>query len=464
MSRLSGKRLLAVAATLMLGSGVLAGCAVGGGDDSSEDGKLTLTFLTGDDDQILRPSKAVADAFEKENPDISIKIETQPGGSEGDNLIKTRLATGEMNDMFLYNSGALLQALDPQQNLTPLTDRPWVAEAMPSFLDSTKAGDDQFGAPFGTAFGGGVGYNIGVYEDLGLTVPTTWDEFLSNSEKIKDAGITPVMGTYGDTWTSQIVMLADFHNILVQDPEWADEYTNNQAKYADEPGLSSFQKIADLSDAGLLNEDFASAKLDEGLERVASGEAAQYPMLTLSFGQMVSNYPESADKVGFFPIPGDDPATNGLTAWMGNAVYIPKTTTGDKLEAAQASSPTSWPRPRVATRRRPSRLRPVPTWSSPARFPTTSRAGSWTCCPTSRTRRMSAWRWSSSARSRARRSSRSPLRSARGSAALKTVRRGTTRMSSSRLSSSDSRAGELRPAPGTFVISSPWPGAGHSFR
>ena len=132
MSKLSGKRLLAVATALMLGSGVLAGCAVGGGDDSSEDGKLTLSFLTGDDDQILRPSQAVADAFEKENPDISIKIETQPGGSEGDNLVKTRLATGEMNDMFLYNSGALLQALDPQQNLTPMTDRPWIGEALPS--------------------------------------------------------------------------------------------------------------------------------------------------------------------------------------------------------------------------------------------------------------------------------------------------------------------------------------------
>ena len=112
-------------------------------------------------------------------------------------------------------------------------------------------------------------YNVDVYEQLGLSVPTTWDEFLSNSDKIKDAGITPVMGTYGDTWTSQIVLLADFHNILAQDPDWADKYTANQAKYADEPGLPSFQKIQDLYDAGYLNEDFASAKLDEGLERVA---------------------------------------------------------------------------------------------------------------------------------------------------------------------------------------------------
>ena len=81
MSRHSGKRLLlAVATTLMLGSGVLAGCAAGGGDDSSEDGKVTLSFLTGDDDQILQPSTAVAEAFEEENPDITVKLETRPGG------------------------------------------------------------------------------------------------------------------------------------------------------------------------------------------------------------------------------------------------------------------------------------------------------------------------------------------------------------------------------------------------
>ena len=126
---------------------MLAGCAVGGGgdDDDSEDGTITLSLLTGDDDQILRPSEALVEAFEEENPDVSIEIETQPGGSEGDNLVKTRLATGEMNDLFVYNSGALLQALDPQTNLVPLTDRPWVADALPAFLESTKAGDDQSG-------------------------------------------------------------------------------------------------------------------------------------------------------------------------------------------------------------------------------------------------------------------------------------------------------------------------------
>jgi raffinose/stachyose/melibiose transport system substrate-binding protein len=241
-----------------------------------------------------------------------------------------------MEDVFLYNSGSLLQALDPQANLVPLTDQPWIQDTLDGFLAATEAGDEYFGAPVGSAGAGGLLYNIDVYEELGLEVPVTWDEFMANNQAIQEAGIAPVMQTYGgtDTWTSQIVMLADFHNILAQDAEWADEYTANQAKYADQPALTSFQKIEELSEAGYLNEDFASSRLAEGLAQVAAGDVAHYPALSLSIGQMVDSHPKSADGVGFFPIPGDDPAANGFTVWMGNALYIPNTTTGDELDAA----------------------------------------------------------------------------------------------------------------------------------
>ena len=168
---------------------------------------------------------------------------------------------------------------------------------------------------------------------------------------------------------------------------------------------------------------------------------------------MVNNYPDSADKVGFFPIPGDDAATNGLTAWMGNAVYIPKSTTGDKLEAAQKfvdflASPAGLRCPDV---------RPVPDGSLHGGLLHASRRaaqGDHRPAAVLRGRgATSASRWSSSARSRVRHSSRSRSRSAQGSARRKTVRRGMTKTSRSRLSSSVSTVGELRPAPGTFVIS-----------
>ena len=36
--------------------------------------------------------------------------------------------------------------------------------------------------------GGGIFYNTKIYEELGLSVPKTWDEFMANNEKIKAAG------------------------------------------------------------------------------------------------------------------------------------------------------------------------------------------------------------------------------------------------------------------------------------
>ena len=63
----------------------------------------------------------------------------------------------------------------------------------------------------------------------------TWDEFAANNEAIKAAGIAPVCATFGDTWTSQLFVLADYYNVQTAVPDFAEQYTNNQAKYADTP-------------------------------------------------------------------------------------------------------------------------------------------------------------------------------------------------------------------------------------
>ena len=53
------------------------------------------------------------------NPNVTFETETRPGGGEGDNLVKTRLATGEMTDIFWYNTGSLFQALNPTESIGP---------------------------------------------------------------------------------------------------------------------------------------------------------------------------------------------------------------------------------------------------------------------------------------------------------------------------------------------------------
>ncbi len=181
-------------------------------------------------------------------------------------------------------------------------------------------------------------YNIPVYKKLGLSVPKTWAEFMANSQKIKAAGgVDPVEQTYGETWTSQLFVLGDYHNVQAAVPNFATDYTANKVKYATTPqALAGFQHIQQVKDAGLLNKDFASAKLNDGIKAVATGTAAQYPQLGGSASNIENVAPGHSKDVGFFALPGDNAATNGLTIWPGtSAMYIPKTVEGDKLDAAK---------------------------------------------------------------------------------------------------------------------------------
>ncbi len=123
-----GVALTALAAASML---FAAGCSAGslGSSDEGaggEAGAVTeITFLTGATDTDVASAKAIIEAFQAANPTITVKHDTRPGGSEGDNLVKTRLATGDMAEVFIYNNGSLLQAIKPEQNLVPLDDQPW---------------------------------------------------------------------------------------------------------------------------------------------------------------------------------------------------------------------------------------------------------------------------------------------------------------------------------------------------
>ena len=296
---------------------------------------VNLTYLIPSGADGVAVAEELVKSFEAANPDINIDIETRPGGSEGDNLIKTRLATGAMADIFRYNSGSLFQAINPQQYLVDLTNEPWQADVQDSFKQVVTAPDGTVrGAPMGAAMGGGIYYNKALYQELGLSVPKTWAEFMANNEKIKAAGKVAVAQTYGDTWTSQLFVLGDYYNVSAVEPDFAANYTAGTAKFAtDKAALRGFEKLQEVHDAGYLNEDFGAAKYDDGLRMVASGEAGHYPMLTFATTAIVASYPDMINNVGFFAQPGDDASTNGLTVWMPDGIYIPQTTSN--LEAAK---------------------------------------------------------------------------------------------------------------------------------
>lgn len=331
-TRRTATRLAATIAGAALIGISLAACSTSGG---SGGGASTIRLMAGGNDPAATKfANDLATAFHKANPSITVKVDTRPGGTDGDNLIKTKLSTGTMDDVFLYNSGSLLQALHPDSQLQPLTDEPWVKDLTSDFKAAVSTSKGTYGAPWGTTFDGGIMYNKKVYEKLGLSIPKTWDEFISNSEKIKAAGIVPVLQSYGDTWTSQLFVLADFANVSAQDSKWADQYTANKRKYVNPPALAGFTHTQDVFDRGLMNKDYASLTNVNALKELATGQGAQYPMITTVISNVVQSNPDQVNDIGYFAMPtesGDPHAT----VWEANGAYIPKSTTGDKLTAAK---------------------------------------------------------------------------------------------------------------------------------
>lgn len=293
-----------------------------------------LTVLVDNNPVNVAAFEAMTEAYTAQNPDVTFTIDVRPSGSEGDNLVKSLLATGEMADIFAYNSGSLFQALRPSRTLVPINDIPNLANLNAAFL--TTVADEEgnyYGVPYEAAMGGGIFYHVPTYEQLGLEVPTTWDEFMANNAVIAEqTDKSPVIQTYGDTWTSQLFVLADYYNVQAADPDFAEKYTLNQAKYATTPAATAgFERLQTTFEAGYFNEDFGAATLEDGMRMVATGAGVHYPMLTFAIGTIQQNNPELINDVGFFAQPGD--GENGLTVWMPAGTYIPKSS--ENIDAAK---------------------------------------------------------------------------------------------------------------------------------
>lgn len=285
---------------------------------STEGGKLN----------ILAPQNSVNDgtnamvaAFE-EKYGIEVTLELLPD-NEAENLIRSRAATGDLGDIVDFHSGSQLTNLSPEDNLMDITSESYLESIDEGFLNCVTINDKVYGTPIGPVFAGGVFYNKDIYKELGLEIPQTWDQFLDNCRKCEEAGYVGIIGTYGDAWTSQMVLLSDYYYVNTANPGFADDYTAGKVTLSDSPEyIRSIEKLASQKD--YFNDDYLSATNDDGVRMLAEGAGAHQIMRTREYNALLESYPEAEDAVGMFAVPGDNPEDVGVTLWMPHGYYIAK--------------------------------------------------------------------------------------------------------------------------------------------
>lgn len=191
------KKLLIFLLSAILAFSLFAFTGCGGGDD----GKIKLkvaVFKAGFGDEWL---KATAEAFEKENPDVKIVIESNVNM---DTLVRNRLEAGQFDKAGDIFSVTTLPFFDEfirkgyLQDLTELYDKPIEGEktlnntVVSNFFSFVTKQDKKYGVPWEGAVTG-FAYNSKLFKLKNWEVPKTMTEFYELCKKIKAEGINPLV-------------------------------------------------------------------------------------------------------------------------------------------------------------------------------------------------------------------------------------------------------------------------------
>lgn len=181
--------LAAIAAGAMLFP--LAAC---GGGSSADSGKIKLSYLSWNNEQMSKP---YIDEFEKENPDIEIDFSYSPPTPEYIQTLQTRLVGNQAPDVFVITSENKTDLMD-NGYVKDLTDEPFMKNISQANKDFVSRDGKVYGMST-SSWASGIVYNKDLLKKVGVSEPpATWDEFLALCKKLKNAGITPYLETVAD--------------------------------------------------------------------------------------------------------------------------------------------------------------------------------------------------------------------------------------------------------------------------
>ncbi|NOU79457.1 extracellular solute-binding protein [Paenibacillus sp. LMG 31459] len=329
------------AAVLLVSTMLLSACGSGNNNSSANQTgtsgaeeqaskPVTLKVLVASDWLKEKKWQQVFDDYEAKTGN-KLDIQSAPVNSYQD-LVNTRLATADAPDLLFYWSQAgRIKQLTPEKNLLDLSNEEYVSRINPAvskyFL---KSEGKLYGIPVTGLSVSGVIYNKKVFNDLGIQIPQTYEEFLAACDKIKAAGITPVYEAGKEGWPLQIYTFSAMANVINSQPDLMDKINANQTSFGEVPEyVDALQKQADLKEKGYLNKDLFSGTYDMSLEQVATGKSAMIFEADWAIEPLITKFPDA--EIGMFPLPWGGNNIAGIAD--PNGLYVLKKS--KNLEAAK---------------------------------------------------------------------------------------------------------------------------------
>ncbi|TXK77820.1 ABC transporter substrate-binding protein [Paenibacillus sp. N3.4] len=292
--------------------------------------KITLSFFTNNSDRAVGQGKLeqeLIEAYMKNNPNITIKVETLSPDPQYQDKIKVYNASNQLPDIIsawgntnflkpLVNNNALAEI-----NKADLKDMGFI----PSSLDGFSFDGKLYGIPRNSDFWV-LYYNKKVFADNGLQVPKTEAELFSVFDKLKAKKIVPIAMDGREAWTSGL-----WFDTLVQRASgtWdtSKKAMDRSGTYKDPATVEAAKAVQRWVKAGAFGDGFLNQDYGAARNMFGQGKAAMFMMGEWEMGMASdANFPEEVrNNIGAFPIPsieGGKGSTDDLTAWFGGGYAV----------------------------------------------------------------------------------------------------------------------------------------------
>ena len=245
-----------------------------GGAASAQDVTLTIESWRNDDLTIWQDT--LIPAFEAQNPGIKV-VFAPTAPAEYNAALNSKLAAGSAGDLItcrpfdasleLYNQGHLadLSGLGSMANFSPVAKSAW----------QTDDGAATFCVPMASVIHGFI-YNKDAFAELGLSVPTTRDEFFAALDAIKADGtyIPMAMGT-NDQWEAATMGYNNIGPNYWKGEEGRLALIKGEQTLTDAQWVAPYEELARWKD--YLGDGFEAQTYPDSQNLFTLGRAAIYP-------------------------------------------------------------------------------------------------------------------------------------------------------------------------------------------
>ncbi|KFI82204.1 extracellular solute-binding protein [Bifidobacterium psychraerophilum] len=311
---------IAAAALAVMSCVGLSAC---GGSDSNADGKVEVTVwhnsTAGDGKKYWEDAAA---AYEKQNPNVDIKIEAIQN-EDMDGKLQTALQDpNSAPDIFLARGGQKLADVVEAGQAMDLSDKvsDTVKTQMASSLSAYTIDGKLYAVPQAVQ-PGGMWYSKDLFAKAGITqTPKTWDEFKAAIAKLKAAGITPIAVGGKDAWPA-----AHWWYWFALRECSADVFAKAQKSkdFSDDCWSRTGKDVEDLLGLDAFNEGFLTTPAQQGANSsaglLANHMAAMELMGGWEAGVVRDLTPDKKDlpDLGFFAFPTVEGGEGDPSAVMG---------------------------------------------------------------------------------------------------------------------------------------------------